>query len=301
MQSLFVLFSSVYCIAGASAEYNMPPLNFVFSKEQNGSIKDYHDNVPSSYWSIYNGMYTVSIYLEHLLTNDELSVFLSGIIIHIAPHIDKNTAENIWVRLNFNRELLLFDILKESNLRKIEMNFSKNNRDVLENFIKSHTVVIEWDDDYEEYILKMKIPQKSSEKIYIKAFVYSMKTINALFDDYLKNPESFLADDVRKSIVEDAVIVCKVLSLRMLIRTLIEPNLFTREEKQVIFHTIRNFDEQGLKELVEKYPTTAFSSTYACPIEWEKVITMMSYSQLIQALLNELDSVFPERKAIMKD
>ncbi len=200
-----------------------------------------------------------------------------------------------------NRVLFLSEILKESNLKKVEEHFNKNNREVLENSAKSHTVVTEWNADYEEYILKMKIPQNSSDKICVKAFVYAMETINAVIDDYLKNSEYSLWDDIQKSIIEDAAIVCKVLSARMLIRTLIESNLFTREEKRIIFHAIRNSDEQELKELVEKYPTSAFSSTYDCPIEWEKVITTMTYSQLIQALLNELDSVFPERKAMMKD
>ena len=301
IRSLLVLFCSAYCIAEASTEYNMQPLRFIFSKERNGIIKDYRDDDSRSYWSIDNGIYTVSIYLESLLTSDELSVFLSGIIIHIAPYVDKDISENIWIMLIHNRVLFLSEILKESNLKKVEERFNKNNREVLEKFAKSHAVVTEWNADYEEYILKMKIPQNSSDKICVKAFVYAMETINALIDDYLKKSESSLWDDIQKSIIEDAIIVCKVLSTRMLIRTLIESNLFTREEKRIIFHAIRNSDEQELKELVGKYPTTAFSSTYDCPIEWEKVITTMTYSQLIQALLNELDSVFPERKAMMKN
>ncbi len=76
IRSLLVLFCSVYCIVEASTEYNMPPLRFIFSKERNGIIKDYRDDDYKSYWSIDNGIYTVSIYLESLLTSDELSVFL---------------------------------------------------------------------------------------------------------------------------------------------------------------------------------------------------------------------------------
>lgn len=48
--------------------------------------------------------------------------------------------------------------------------------------------------------------------------------------------------------------------------------------------------------MVKKYPTGLGHDTYACPLGWKGVITKMSYPQFIQSLLDELDSVFPERK-----
>ena len=299
-----LLFFSTSCFSEESGEYYMPPLKFIFSEEEDGAMKDCHE--ASSYWSMYNGICTVCVYLEQALPDDELSLFLSGVVIHIASSIDDHIANNVDVRLSFSKNKFTSDILKQSNLSKVERIFGKYHVELLKSLSESHAVFSEWDKDQEKHILKMSIPKESSEYIYKRAFVYAMNAINTYTNEYSGKSGPLQSDDVQQSIIEDAAIACRVLSLRMLIRAPVNPELFTREEEKIVFYSIRNIKIIELKNLIERYPTNVVYPintycTYTCPTDWKDFITRMDYTQLLQHLSDKLDLVFPERKEISYD
>lgn len=213
--------------------YYRGPVKFVFNEWEDIKIKDYHNS--DSYWSLYHGICTIGVYLELLQSSEELSVFRNGLIVNLMPFIDINNLEDfIEVKLSF-REGEISDILNQSNLDKLEETFGINNRILLEEYARLQIITIEWDKDYEYYILRIKLPAGSSEHIYKKAFIYSIETMDKYISSYANFSAYFQLNEADKSIVEDASIVCKVLSLRMLMRTLIEPDLFTLEDKRVVF------------------------------------------------------------------
>ena len=293
----FFIFLHLCSIAEEQKEYEMTPLKFVFSEEED--VNNYCK--PDSYWSLNRGLYTITVYLEHILTEDELICFLSGIVIHIAPYVDESSSENMEMDLSFSQDQSMTNMIRQSNLDKIESRFGKANMQLFKRLLKSNVCFSEWDMDCEKNTLKVSIPKKISEHIYKKAFVYAMNSVNLYMDSNLKKSEYFQC----QTIVEEAALVCRVLSLRMLIRTLVEPELFAQDEQKIVFYSIKDARSEEIRKMIENHPTYIGDSanayiTYVCPPEWESVITSMDYPQLIQRLQRKLDSLFPERTGSSK-
>lgn len=306
--SLFLLLP-VSCMASEAEKYDMGPLRFEFNESRDIYLNGDQYRI-DSFWGMYYQIDSVMYILEHLLPPDELLLIESGVMIKMLPYIDEAPSESESVKLSFikGESSPLADILSAPNLGQVEKTFGAINRKLLEDSIKSHIITEDWHDSHELYYLYIKVPKDYPESIYTKAFVYIMDEYNNCVNTYINHPELLQMDNIGEEISPDMPITIQLEALLMLIRASIEPDLFTQEDKQIVFYPIRSLKEKEMKGLLEKlHPYALIRQRWRVIwpdyneylTDWKNVITKLSYLEFTEALLEMVED-YPQHAVFRK-
>lgn len=96
-------------------------------------------------------------------------------------------------------------------------------------------------------------------------------------------------------------------AVRIYIRSKMNSEDMDDSEKKIIYHILKNYEEDDLRKILKEKTTTKYSKDgvlygyYDCPLEWHDKAEKGELDHLSRQLNMELDSLFPIRKLNKKD
>lgn len=275
---------------GRADECNIGSISFKFDRYQDEYFKEIHQG--SSSWGLCSSLDLLNILLKELMTKDDTTFFRCRLAMLFSPYVRRCLSDGDPERWDTVEVDFLSNVLAKSNLDRIEKELGKEERERLEEWVKRYTMKSVQDkDDMFSIVLEEECP----EEAYKPPLVYAMKVANDYVTSYLKDPSPFHLGKIDKEFADlYAVVIRERVAIHLLIRNLVYSNLFTKEEGQVIFDSLKKADREELDFFLKKF------GGYWCPSSWEETIGKMSYEELIDALIGKLDFFFPERNMGLK-